>query len=256
MKYFIFLFFIFINTYAQEKGIQATYSLFYNYHNPISRSVDLYFNEEKSYSVERMNTTNQLGETSKKPELPIENSEMHSSTLMELDVQWQDVIIAVLKNKNQLYKTEQDPFLGFFVTIEEVPQINWKISKEQKKVENIDCVKATTTFRGTEWEIWFAPEIPMSFGPWKLQSAPGLILEARNKEATVHYLLKELKYNIDLPPFAFAGGKKLPLKEYVEYIEENSNFEQHTDRDTKLVVKTENPNRLEKVFEWDEETKK
>lgn len=256
MHKLVFLMLCFFTVSAQEKGIHAQYTLFYNYQLPISRSVDLYFNEEKSYSVERMNTTNQLGETSKKPEIPIENSEMQSSTLMEWDVQWYDDIVAVLKDKNQLYKTEQDPFLGFFVTIEEVPRIKWTITNEQKTVENLKCIKAITTFRGTDWKIWFAPEIPMSFGPWKLQSAPGLIVEASNKEATVHYLLKELKYNIDLPPFAFVGGKKMPLKEYVEYIEENSNFEKYTDRDTKLMVKTENTNRLEKVFEWEEDVKK
>jgi GLPGLI family protein len=54
----------------------------------------------------------------------------------------------------------------------------WEITDESKVVAEYKCLKAKTTFRGREWIVWFAPDIPVPFGPWKLHGLPGLILES------------------------------------------------------------------------------
>lgn len=54
----------------------------------------------------------------------------------------------------------------------------WEITDETKKVLGYECFKATSDYRGRKWTAWFAPEIPVGEGPWKLCGLPGLILEA------------------------------------------------------------------------------
>lgn len=61
---------------------------------------------------------------------------------------------------------------------EEWEKPRWEISDSSKNILGYECFKATTEFRGRHWTAWFAPEIPLSDGPWKLCGLPGVILEA------------------------------------------------------------------------------
>lgn len=47
-----------------------------------------------------------------------------------------------------------------------------------KTVLGYDCVMAECDYHGRHWKAWFAPEIPMPFGPWKFRGLPGLVLKA------------------------------------------------------------------------------
>lgn len=63
----------------------------------------------------------------------------------------------------------------------------WSISDETKTIAGYPCIKATTTYRGRTWTAWYAPQIPVSFGPWKLHGLPGLILEATDSKNEITY---------------------------------------------------------------------
>jgi GLPGLI family protein len=66
---------------------------------------------------------------------------------------------------------------------------NWNITSEKKKVLGFECQKATTTFRGRNYEAWFTSEIPLSEGPYKFNGLPGLITEIKDEKEDYHFTL-------------------------------------------------------------------
>lgn len=63
-----------------------------------------------------------------------------------------------------------------------LPVIQWKLSPERKEIDGYMCNKAVADFGGRTWIVWYTTEIPLSFGPWKLNGLPGLILDASDKD--------------------------------------------------------------------------
>jgi GLPGLI family protein len=63
---------------------------------------------------------------------------------------------------------------------EPIPIIDWSIYDVTKKFNSHHCIKATCSFRGRNYTVWFTTDIQTSFGPLKLHGLPGLILEAND----------------------------------------------------------------------------
>ena len=61
---------------------------------------------------------------------------------------------------------------------EPMDEMQWEIGDSSRVVLGYECMQATTDYHGRRWTGWFAPEIPVFVGPWKLHGLPGLILEA------------------------------------------------------------------------------
>lgn len=55
---------------------------------------------------------------------------------------------------------------------------DWAICDPTKTILGYECAIATCEYRGRQWTAWFAVDIPIQDGPWKLSGLPGLILEA------------------------------------------------------------------------------
>lgn len=69
-----------------------------------------------------------------------------------------------------------------YVYTEDLNTISWTLAEGTDTICGYPCRKATGTYGGRTWTAWYAEEIPVSFGPWKLAGLPGLILEATDSE--------------------------------------------------------------------------
>lgn len=78
--------------------------------------------------------------------------------------------------KNKITSTGYIPF-NFYVYQEELSTPKWILNNDPSKIIlGYTCKKATTTYRGRNYTAWYAPDIPLSEGPWKFRGLPGLIL--------------------------------------------------------------------------------
>lgn len=80
----------------------------------------------------------------------------------------------------------------------------WEITDEQKKINGYVCTKAISKINGYHFEAWFTNEIPISAGPEKYDSLPGLILYVNT--GAVELVAKSVKFidnliNIQKPTF-------------------------------------------------------
>lgn len=101
---------------------------------------------------------------------------------------------------------------------ENISDIDWQLHEESKQLGSFLCKKATCKFRGREWTVWYAPQIPVNHGPWKLQGLPGLILEAYDKLNEVQFLYLAMEIPFDVADFVILQkeGKEFSFEEYKE----------------------------------------
>lgn len=62
------------------------------------------------------------------------------------------------------------------------PQWEWQLLPESDSIAGYACMTAKAVFRGREWKVWFAPELPFNAGPWKFLDLPGLLLRAEDSQ--------------------------------------------------------------------------
>ncbi|MDE6668299.1 MAG: GLPGLI family protein [Muribaculaceae bacterium] len=68
---------------------------------------------------------------------------------------------------------------------EEMPVFDWEPTDSVINVLGYECQSAKCNFRGREWTVFYAEDIPVMDGPWKLQGLPGLIMKASDQKG--HY---------------------------------------------------------------------
>lgn len=88
-------------------------------------------------------------------------------------------------------------FFEPYIYEEDIPKINWSIQNEKKTINDLNCIKAEATFRGRKYTAWFTPDIPLPYGPWKLQGLPGLILEVEDEEKQVSFSVSKISIPIE-----------------------------------------------------------
>lgn len=81
---------------------------------------------------------------------------------------------------------------AFYTRIDPIDKLAWTIQPQKKKILEQECQKATTTFGGRNYTVWFAPAIPINAGPWKLNGLPGIILAANDEKNEIEFICTKI----------------------------------------------------------------
>ena len=121
-------------------------------------------------------------------------------------------------------------YMDGYIGEEQMSMPDWTLHEDTAAIAGYLCKRATTHYRGRDWEVYYTSEIPLNHGPWKLWGLPGLITRATDAD---HYFLFEMeafKRLINPVPIIYIhreigakGGytgaeyEKISKKTYLEY---------------------------------------
>ncbi|MGB3606901.1 MAG: GLPGLI family protein [Psychroserpens sp.] len=162
------------------------------------------------------------------------------------------------RNSGNLFTYER-MFKKNNLLIETIPSINWQIKEEFKDIGQFKCQQAVGYFRGRTYTVWFANEIPVPYGPWKLQGLPGLILEVNDDKNEIFIKASKIDFkstlNINLPDTKEATS----LQEFITVIipkkfkKLEAEMNARADRNTTFTIGTFDRNtEKEIIYEWEE----
>ncbi len=149
-------------------------------------------------------------------------------------------------------------FNKIYTTKEKVPSIAWQILNEFKTINKFKCQLAIGKFRGRTYKAWFTLEIPTSFGPWKLQGLPGLILEAVDDKKELIFNVKKITLGLNKKIESVANEKAIELKNFINfkkdiYKEKEKSMSSKMPRNSSFELNL--PDRItqkEIIYEWEE----
>ncbi|EGV43036.1 GLPGLI family protein [Bizionia argentinensis JUB59] len=106
-------------------------------------------------------------------------------------------------------------FKKTYLVKEVIPKIAWQLTTQTKKIGQFNCQKATGVFRGRNYTVWFTNEIPLPFGPWKLNGLPGLILEAKDDLNQLYFFAKKVVLGTQETISKPQAEKEIELKTFI-----------------------------------------
>jgi GLPGLI family protein len=142
-------------------------------------------------------------------------------------------------------------------------KIKWEIKEEMMSIGKFKCKKAIGDFRGRTYIVWFTEEIPLPYGPFKLNGLPGLILEAEDTEKMFSVKMKSIEYptNQEFEINEPIEKEKKTLKEYIYSLDHFVDIflEKLNSKSPSGIHFTKKPNKIdtkrtykvEKIFEWE-----
>lgn len=102
---------------------------------------------------------------------------------------------------------------------ESIPTFDWDFMDADTTICGYSCQKAQMHFRGRNWIVWYATDLPYNDGPWKLSGLPGLILKAQDAKGDFLFTAYKIsKTKFDKSIFTTKRYKKITPKEFAEYL--------------------------------------
>jgi len=251
---YIIIFLISVQGFAQNSFMhKITYRANYDFDIPYSNLTELIYNKTESYFS--------VGDD-------ILNDSENEVNILTYNDDFHEVYHTNLKENIILNKQK---LLDKVVLVKErITKISWEIDVNEKKmIIGYNCTKATVTFRGRQYIVWFTEEIPFKFGPWKLNGLPGMILDAYDAYNEVSFTVEKIE-NFKEPIaeiFDFPDKRNkyeiIDLKEYV--FKKNKEINSKIDliisklpRESKVsnIKRVKYKGGIELKYEWEEANEK
>jgi len=203
--YTIIIIFITSYSYSQKNSVCGKISYVEEFKNNNSQfNYTLFFNNDESlYIMENHNKDNDLIETVGGFVPPTITPIFYFNK----------------KNNNLIFQS--DVAFQKIITKDILSDLKWEIKKETKKIGKYNCIKATICFREINYIVWFTPEIPISYGPWKFRGLDGLIMEVYDENNNYHISIERIKITKDCILYDNKINKYKPLSpiNWEDYLE-------------------------------------
>ena len=140
---------------------------------------------------------------------------------------------------------------------EDIESQEWILGDSVRSILGYECRQAECDYRGRHWIAWYAPEIAVPEGPWKLGGLPGLILEAYDTKR--HFVFSALGMTNDVPGkvgihiFTTLDITPIPREQYLRFRWRRMNS--HEDpakklRDAGFIKSKKKPEKPVKQLYW------
>jgi GLPGLI family protein len=123
--------------------------------------------------------------------------------------------------KNQKVLEQRDFMNRMFLVEKPMPEMNWKVTGNQKVILGYPCMEAyKTDTAGVRTTVWFAPSLSVRSGPSGICSLPGMVLEADINNGSRLYTAKSIEPVApkDLKLQRPKEGKSVSEKEFSEIV--------------------------------------
>lgn len=165
---------------------------------------------------------------------------------LQLSVQFLSSSEAIIKNLGTGILTDyarQRP-LDKFVYEEPIPAMEWTLQQDTEVICGYPCRKATTSFRGRDWTVWYCPEIPIDNGPWKFGGLPGLILKAESADNEHKFEATTIRNSSRVIGLEKSRHQKTTREKYQKTLKHVKGNLLQALMDNPLLPKDENGNRM------------
>lgn len=209
---------LFLNILAAQNKSQINGKITYDYilktpDGDFERNYNLYFNSKESYYEE------------------IVPYDLKRSTISKDD--GTEVIYSRNTKIPQFYYLNKDQVMFFsevfanehLFTQDDEIDIKWTLIEETKKIGGFECAKAKGEFRGRTYISWYAIDLTMPYGPWKLYGLPGIVLEAYEETGMAYFYAKKVQIQTNFDTNSnyikyktkdLKFDKALSLEQYIE----------------------------------------
>ncbi|MBD5366791.1 MAG: GLPGLI family protein [Bacteroides sp.] len=104
--------------------------------------------------------------------------------------------------------------------------LTWEAGDSTATILGYECQNATATYHGRRWTAWFAPDIPVSDGPWQLYGLPGLIMMAESDGGEYRFTITAL-YECNEPIIDIPGDPVIEDVDRKEFLRTASDIRRH-----------------------------